>query len=154
MPSSCSRPEAGRAADDPDANEFLAPAGMSCGRAVPSSISFDQASLDYEETINSLASPATTCGASPVSAWTLAARTTQLAAGNPGEYRGDRQAVAGIEGLIDAGYQSPSPRPQGTLARLKGAIIETGIASFDVIATAIDGFIDIGGEPRCSPNLT
>ena len=73
----------------------------------------------------------------------------QLAAGNPGEYRGDEtKAAAGIEGLIDAGYQvTVTAAAQGTLARLKRAINETGIASFDVIRSqAIDGFIDTAAK--------
>ena len=144
-----------RAADDlsKTANEFLAASWhvAAAGHGAGAPISFDQASfLDYEETINSLAY-------SSHDVWNLTSfgvdasrpNHVQLAAGNPGEYRGDEtKAAAGIEGLIDAGYQvTVTAAAQGTLARLKRAINETGIASFDVIRSqAIDGFIDTAAK--------
>ena len=144
-----------RAADDlsKTANEFLAASWhvAAAGHGAGAPISFDQASfLDYEETINSLAY-------SSHDVWSLTSfgvdasrpNHVQLAAGNPGEYRGDEtKAAAGIEGLIDAGYQvTVTAAAQGTLTRLKRAINETGIASFDVIRSqAIDGFIDTAAK--------
>ena len=124
-----------RAADDlsKTANEFLAASWhvAAAGHGAGAPISFDQASfLDYEETINSLAY-------SSHDVWNLTSfgvdasrpNHVQLAAGNPGEYRGDEaKAAAGIEGLIDAGYQvTVTAAAQGTLARLKRAVNETGI---------------------------
>ena len=152
-----------RAADDlsKTANEFLAASWhvAAAGHGAGAPISFDQASfLDYEEIINSLAY-------SSHDVWNLTSfgvdasrpNHVQLAAGNPGEYRGDEtKAAAGIEGLIDAGYQvTVTAAAQGTLARLKRAINETGIASFDVIRSqAIDGSSTRRRRPRCSPNAT
>ena len=140
-----------RAADDlaKTANEFLAASWhvAASGHGAGAPISFDQASfLDFEETISALAY-------SRHDVWKLSSfgvdatmpNHMQLAARNPGEYRGNEtKAAAGIEGLIDSGYRvAVTAAAQGTLARLKRAINETGIASFDVIRSqAIDGFVD------------
>ena len=69
----------------------------------------------------------------------------RIDASNPGEYRGDEhKAASGIEGLLAAGYDvTITAAAQGTLARLKRAINETGITNFECVRSrAIDGFVD------------
>ena len=144
-----------RAADDlsKTANEFLAASWhVAGGRArcpeLPSASTRPASSLRGDHQLARILQPRV---------WNLTSfgvdasrpNHVQLAAGNPGEYRGDEtKAAAGIEGLIDAGYQvTVTAAAQGTLARLKRAINETGIASFDVIRSqAIDGFIDTAAK--------
>lgn len=144
-----------RAAEDlaKTANEFLAASWhvAASGHGAGAPITFDQASfLDFEETVFSLAY-------SSHDVWKLTGfgvdttrpNHVKLDAQNPGEYRGDEaKAAAGIEGLIDAGYSvTVTAAAQGTLARLKRAINETGIANFDVIRSqAIDGFVDTAAK--------
>ncbi|WP_125979787.1 transcription-repair coupling factor [Bifidobacterium goeldii] len=144
-----------RAAEDlaKTANEFLAASWhvAASGHGAGAPITFDQASfLDFEETISALEY-------SSHDVWKLSSfgvdpsmpNHVQLDAQNPGEYRGDEaKAAAGIEGLIDAGYHvTVTAAAQGTLARLKRAINETGITSFDVIRSqAADGFVDTSAK--------
>ena len=140
-----------RAADDltKTANEFLAASWhvAASGHGAGAPISFDQASfLDYEETVSSLAY-------SRDEVWKLAdfgvdpglPGNVRIGASSPQEYRGDEsKAATGIEGLIDAGFVvTITAGAQGTLARLKRAVNETGITRFDVLRSrAVDGFVD------------
>lgn len=140
-----------RAADDltKTANEFLAASWhvAASGHGAGAPISFDQASfLDYEETVSSLAY-------SRDEVWKLAdfgvdpglPGNVRIGASSPQEYRGDEsKAAIGIEGLIDAGFVvTITAGAQGTLARLKRAVNETGITRFDVLRSrAVDGFVD------------
>ena len=140
-----------RAADDltKTANEFLAASWhvAASGHGAGAPISFDQASfLDYEETVSSLAY-------SRDEVWKLAdfgvdpglPGNVRIGASSPQEYRGDEsKAATGIEGLIDAGFVvTITAGAQGTLARLKRAVNETGIIRFDVLRSrAVDGFVD------------
>ncbi len=140
-----------RAADDltKTANEFLAASWhvAASGHGAGAPISFDQASfLDYEETVSSLAY-------SRDEVWKLAdfgvdpglPGNVRIGARSPQEYRGDEsKAATGIEGLIDAGFVvTITAGAQGTLARLKRAVNETGITRFDVLRSrAVDGFVD------------
>lgn len=140
-----------RAADDltKTANEFLAASWhvAASGHGAGAPISFDQASfLDYEETVSSLAY-------SRDEVWKLAdfgvdpglPGNVRIGASSPQEYRGDEsKAATGIEGLIDAGFVvTITAEAQGTLARLKRAVNETGITRFDVLRSrAVDGFVD------------
>lgn len=140
-----------RAADDltKTANEFLAASWhvAASGHGAGAPISFDQASfLDYEETVSSLAY-------SRDGVWKLAdfgvdpglPGNVRIGASSPQEYRGDEsKAATGIEGLIDAGFVvTITAGAQGTLARLKRAVNETGITRFDVLRSrAVDGFVD------------
>lgn len=140
-----------RAADDltKTANEFLAASWhvAASGHGAGAPISFDQASfLDYEETVSSLAY-------SRDEVWKLAdfgvdpglPGNVRIGASSPQEYRGDEsKAATGIEGLIDAGFAvTITAGAQGTLARLKRAVNETGITRFDVLRSrAVDGFVD------------
>ncbi|KFJ06593.1 transcription-repair coupling factor [Bifidobacterium thermophilum] len=140
-----------RAADDltKTANEFLAASWhvAASGHGAGAPISFDQASfLDYEETISTLAY-------SRDDVWKLAdfgvdetlPGNVRINASSPEEYRGDEsKAAAGIEGLIDAGFDvTITAGAQGTLARLKRAVNETGVTRFTVLRSrAIDGFVD------------
>ncbi|KAB8301691.1 transcription-repair coupling factor [Bifidobacterium apri] len=140
-----------RAADDltKTANEFLAASWhvAASGHGAGAPISFDQASfLDYEETISSLAY-------SRDEVWKLSdfgvdpglPGNVRIGASSPQEYRGDEtKAATGIEGLIDAGFAvTITAGAQGTLARLKRAVNETGITRFDVVRSrAVDGFVD------------
>ena len=140
-----------RAADDltKTANEFLAASWhvAASGHGAGAPISFDQASfLDYEETVSSLAY-------SRDEVWKLAdfgvdpglPGNVRIGASSPQEYRGDEsKAATGIEGLIDAGFVvTITAGAQGTLARLKRAVNETGIMRFDVLRSrAVDGFVD------------
>ncbi|OZG63823.1 transcription-repair coupling factor [Bifidobacterium hapali] len=144
-----------RAADDlaKTANEFLAASWhvAASGHGAGAPITFDQASfLDFEDMINSLAySNHDVWKLSSFGVDTTLPNHVMLAAQNPGEYRGDEEkAAAGIEGLIDAGYQvTVTAAAQGTLTRLKRAINETGIATFDVIRSqAVDGFVDTAAK--------
>ncbi|KAB8287519.1 transcription-repair coupling factor [Bifidobacterium ramosum] len=144
-----------RAAEDlaKTANEFLAASWhvAAAGHGAGAPITFDQASfLDFEETINGLEySDHDVWKLSSFGVDTTMPNHVQLAAQNPGEYRGDEaKAAAGIEGLIDAGYHvTVTAAAQGTLARLKRAINETGIASFDTIRSqAVDGFVDTAAK--------
>ncbi|MGN0108798.1 MAG: transcription-repair coupling factor, partial [Bifidobacterium sp.] len=69
----------------------------------------------------------------------------RIGASSPQEYRGDEsKAATGIEGLIDAGFVvAITAGAQGTLARLKRAVNETGITRFGVLRSrAVDGFVD------------
>lgn len=140
-----------RAADDltKTANEFLAASWhvAASGHGAGAPISFDQASfLDYEETISALAY-------SRDDVWKLAdfgvdetlPGNVRINASSPEEYRGDEsKAATGIEGLIDAGFDvTITAGAQGTLARLKRAVNETGVTRFTVLRSrAIDGFVD------------
>ena len=144
-----------RAADDlaKTANEFLAASWhvAASGHGAGAPITFDQASfLDYESTVDTLAY-------SRREVWKVtgfgvdATRPghVMLDASAPGEYRGDeRRAAAGIQGLVDAGYRlTVTAGAQGTLARLKRAINETGVASFDTVRSqAQDGFVDAAAK--------
>ncbi|NEG88724.1 transcription-repair coupling factor [Bifidobacterium aerophilum] len=144
-----------RAAEDlaKTANEFLAASWhvAASGHGAGAPITFDQASfLDFEETVSALAySSRDVWKLTGFGVDTTRPNHVRLDAQNPGEYRGDEaKAAAGIEGLIDAGYHvTVTAAAQGTLARLKRAINETGIANFDVIRSqAIDGFVDTSAK--------
>ena len=140
-----------RGADDlaKTANEFLAASWhvAASGHGSGAPITFDQANfLDFEETITSLAF-------SQHDVWKLTSfgvdsslpGHVRIDASNPGEYRGDEhKAASGIEGLLAAGYDvTITAAAQGTLARLKRAINETGITNFECVRSrAIDGFVD------------
>lgn len=140
-----------RAADDlaKTANEFLAASWhvAASGHGSGAPISFEQASfLDFDETIDALEYAShdvyrlTSLGVDESRPGHV-----RLAATQPGEYRGDEsKAAGGIAGLIDAGIDvSVTAAAAGTLARLKRAINETGVARFAVIRSqAVDGFID------------
>ncbi|KAA8821665.1 transcription-repair coupling factor [Bifidobacterium vespertilionis] len=131
------------------ANEFLAASWhvAASGHGAGAPISFDEASfLDYQETISALSF-------SEHDVWKLTSfgvdaeqpGHVQLAAEAPESFRGSEdKAHAGIEGLVDRGYEVVvTAAAQGTLARLKRAINETGIASITPIRSqAVDGFVD------------
>ncbi|NMM99521.1 transcription-repair coupling factor [Bifidobacterium sp. DSM 109958] len=131
------------------ANEFLAASWhvAASGHGAGAPISFDEASfLDYGETMSSLAF-------SEHDVWKLTSfgvdesreGHVQVAATAPESFRGSEdKAHAGIEGLIDQGYEvAVTAAAQGTLTRLVRAIHETGIASVEPIRSrAIDGFVD------------
>ncbi|OZG68941.1 transcription-repair coupling factor [Bifidobacterium eulemuris] len=140
-----------RAAEDlgKTANEFLAASWhvAASGHGAGAPISFDQANfLDFEECVRAL-------DFSNHDVWKLTnfgvdgtlAGHARIDAKAPEEFRGDEhRAAVGIEGLLDAGYQViVTAAAQGTLARLKRAINETGITRFETIRSrAIDGFVD------------
>ena len=135
------------------ANEFLAASWhvAASGHGAGAPISFDRASfLDFDETISALEYAnhdiyrLTSFGVDA----SLPGHVS-LAAANPGAYRGDEaKAASGIEGLIGEGIDvTVTAAAAGTLARLKRAINETGIASFAVIRSqAIDGFVDTAAK--------
>ncbi|WP_420838203.1 transcription-repair coupling factor [Bifidobacterium santillanense] len=140
-----------RAADDltKTANEFLAASWhvAASGHGAGAPISFDQASfLDFEETVRAFG----VTGHDVIDLTSFTVDDTrpghvQTHAQNPAEYRGDEsKAAAGIDGLIDAGFEVVvTAGAKGTLARLKRAINETGITRFETIRSqAVDGFVD------------
>ena len=130
------------------ANEFLAASWhVAASGHGGAPISFDEASfLDFDEVMSSLGySDHDVIELTDFNVDTSRTGRVRLAAEAPGEYRGDEgKAAAGIEGLVDEGYSvTVTAAAQGTLARLKRAINETGIASFDTIrSAAVDGFVD------------
>ena len=131
------------------ANEFLAASWhvAASGHGAGAPITFDQASfIDYDEVISALEN--SKHDVIRLTSFTVDASRpgrVQIDATNPGEYRGDEsKAVAGIEGLIDAGFDvTITAAAKGTLARLKRAVNATGITRFDTIRSqAVDGFVD------------
>lgn len=131
------------------ANEFLAASWhvAAAGHGSGAPISFDEASfLDYAETIAALGySDHSVIALTSFNVDETVPGHVQLDAQSPGEFRGDEaKASAGIEGLLDAGMAvTVTAAAAGTLARLKRAINETGVANFGIVRSgAIDGFVD------------
>ena len=134
------------------ANEFLAASWhVAASGHGGAPISFDEASfLDFDEVMSSLGyCNHTVIEFTDFNVDTGRTGRVQIAAKNPAEFRGDgSRAAAGIEGLIDDGYSiTVTAAAQGTLARLKRAINETGVASFSTVrSAAIDGFVDMDAK--------
>ncbi len=111
-------------------------------------ISFDQASfLDFDETMSALGySNREMMSLTDFGVDDSRPGRVRIAAQTPAAFRGDEtKAAAGIEGLIAEGYELTVTAPaQGTLARLKRVINETGITRFTAMCSrSLDGFVDV-----------
>lgn len=140
-----------RAADDltKTANEFLAASWhvAASGHGAGAPISFDSASfLDYEETVSSLVfSEHRIAKLTSFGIETNRAGNAAIDAIAPAEFRGDEdKAEQGIDALIREGYGvTITAAADGTLARLKRVINETGITRFTVCKSrAVDGVVE------------
>ncbi len=114
-------------------------------------ISFDQASfLDFDETISALGySDCEVMSLTDFGVDDSRPGRVRIAAQSPSAFRGsETKAAAGIEGLIAEGYELTVTAPaQGTLARLKRAINETGITRFAAVCShSLDGFVDVDAK--------